>query len=283
MNTYNTNVDIFDQELLLPEGVFLPFNRCNIPAAVLGSRQFQQHPKSLSIDGISMLYKTFFAYLDECDSAQERAQLFMDTMAVHFRLSHLEDAGWDKQNAHHRDKADYLRMLRGWLFDTNSREGAVLKAWVESRFGLVARYHGGHLTDRAHYQAYRQARSQGIYGTNALEAQLDLLYSYCQYELARRYEEKQTLCLYRGIHHIQSYEVLRQKDDKHATVLLNNLNSFSSDKERADEFGDQILSCQVPWQKILFFSNLLPGVLSGENEYLVLGGVYDIAVTQVQP
>ena len=40
------------------------------------------------------------------------------------------------------------------------------------------------------------------------------------------------------------------------------------------------MSCQVPWQKILFYSNLLPGVLEGENEHLVVGGVYDITVTK---
>jgi len=70
----------------------------------------------------------------------------------------------------------------------------------------------------------------------------------------------------------------RREDTKQAIVLLNNLNSFSSERERADEFGDYVISCRVPWQKILFFSNLLPGVLAGESEYLVIGGVYEIAM-----
>ena len=245
---------------------------------MLGSRQFQTHPKAVFIDGVEALYKSIFTSLDACDSVEQRAEKFVDYMAVHFRLFQLEDAGWGGEKTAHRGNADYLHMLRGWLFDNNSREGAVLKSWVESRFGIVARYHGGSLTDEKYFQAYRQARSQGLYGTNALETQIDLLYSYCQYELSRRFKEDQTLFLYRGINRLDTYEILRQADTKHATVLLNNLNSFSNDKERADEFGDQILSCQVPWQKILFFSSLLPGRLEGESEYLVIGGVYDIAI-----
>lgn len=282
MNTYKTNVDIFDQELLLPARVFLPLNRCNIPAPVLGSLKFQQHPKDIVIDGVSELYPDLFSKLGQCESPHQRAQIFMDYMSIHFRLCRLEDAGLDEANPQHRGNADYRRMLRGWLFDNNSREGAVLKAWVESRFGLVARHHGGALSEARNYQAYIHARSQGLYGTNALESQLDLLYSYCQYELALQ-QDKQLLTLYRGVQRLDSYEVLRQASAKEATVLLNNLNSFSSDMERADEFGDQILACRVPRQKIVFYSNLLPGVLSGEGEYLVLGGAYDISITRVQP
>ena len=283
MNTYKSNVDIFNQELTLPERVFRPVNRCNIPPTVLGSLQFQYHPKTIVIDGVHILHKALFLRLENCQQAQQRAEIFMNYMAVHFRLYQLEDAGWDKDNAQHRSKVDYRRMLRGWLFDTNSREGAVLKCWVESRFGLVTRFHHESLKQEEQYHSFQQLGAQGLYGTNALEAQLDLLYSYCQYELAKRFTDNDSLCLYRGINHVDFYEVLKQTDANHATILLNNLNSFSSDLERADEFGDQILSCQVPWQKILFYSNLLPGLLAGENEHLVIGGVYDIVITQVFP
>jgi NAD+--dinitrogen-reductase ADP-D-ribosyltransferase len=280
MNNYKTNVDIFNQELALPERVYLPFNRCNIPPAVLGSIQFQHHPKAIVIDGVHVLHKALFSRLENTQQAKQRAEIFMDYMAVHFRLYQLEDAGWCKDSAHQRGKADYRRLLHGWLFDTNSREGAVLKAWVESRFGLTSRYHRGPLLSEEQYQAFQQMCALGLYGTNALEAQLDLLYSYCQYELAIRYAENQSLCLYRGINRLETYEVLKQTNASHAIVLLNNLNSFSSERERADEFGDQIMSCQVPWQKILFYSNLLPGVLEGENEHLVVGGVYDITLSR---
>lgn len=280
MNSDKNNVDIFNQELRLPDRVFQSLNHCNLPARVIGSLQFQHHPQALNIDGIHELHQSLFDTLDQLSSAQQRAQKFIDYMDVHFRLYQLEDAGLDKNKPRNRAKADYLRILRGWLFDPDSREGAVLKSWVESRFGLLTRYHRGALNNQTSHLIYREACSEGLYGTNALEAQIDLLYSYCQYELSRQYDKNQHLTLYRGINHLDSNDVLQQQDTKHAIVLLNNLNSFSSDKERADEFGDLIMHCQVPWQKILFHTNLLPGLLIGEGEYLVIGGVYEIFMTR---
>lgn len=279
MNTYKHNVDIFDRELMLPDQVFLALNRCNLPPAVLGSLRFQQHPQAIFIDSVKELHKAFFTLLDQIDSAEQRAQKFIDYADAHFRLSNLNDAGLVEGKTHNRDKADYRHILRGWLFDPHSRDGAVLKSWVESRFGLLTRFHRGPMSDPSCYQAFRQACSQGLYNTNALEAQIDLLYSYCQYELSHQYEIAKTLLLYRGINNLNSIDILQLREEKkQAIVLLNNLNSFSSERERADEFGDHVVSCQIPWQKILFFSNLLPGVLAGESEYLVIGGVYEIGL-----
>jgi NAD+--dinitrogen-reductase ADP-D-ribosyltransferase len=280
MNNDKNNVDIFNQELPLPGKVFQSLNHCNLPARVIGSLQFQHHPQSLIIDGVHELHQSLFDSLDQLSSPQQRAQKFIDYMNVHFRLYQLEDAGLEKNKPNKRTKADYLHMLRGWLFDPNSREGAVLKSWVESRFGLLTRYHKGPLNNQTGHLIYREACSQGLYGTNALEAQIDLLYSYCQYELSRQLDNDQQLSLFRGFNHLETYDVLQQQDTKHAIVLLNNLNSFSSEKERADEFGDLIMKCQIPWQKILFYSNLLPGLLAGESEYLVIGGVYEVFITR---
>ena len=105
-------------------------------------------------------------------------------MTVHFRLEALEEAGLisaplaDARQSRPklRGRADYLRMVRGWAFDPNSQEGAVLKAWVESRFGLLTRFHGVLLDDRSEdaYEHFMEVCSRGLYNTNALEAQLDL-------------------------------------------------------------------------------------------------------------
>lgn len=260
----------------LPAEARLPINRCNLPATILGGLTFQQHPVALTIDGVQELHKQLFQQLQNLASHEERAQRFMDYMVVQFRLHQLQDAGLEQNDK--RGKADYLRLLRGWLFDPDSREGAVLKGWVESRFGLLPQYHGGPLQGQQgpYYQAYIAARAEGLYGTNALEAQLDLLYSYCQYELARQYEEQQRLELYRGVNGQTGYEVLAHAGDKEI-VLLNNLNACSSNRERAGEFGDQVLQMKVPWQKVLYFSRLFPGRHIGEDEYLVIGGVYQVS------
>ena len=58
--------------------------------------------------------------------------------------------------------------------------------------------------------------------------------------------------------------------------MLNNLNSFTADPERADEFGDIVISARVPLPKILYLPELLPGTLRGEQEHLVIGGVYRV-------
>ncbi|MCU7939985.1 MAG: NAD(+)--dinitrogen-reductase ADP-D-ribosyltransferase [gamma proteobacterium symbiont of Bathyaustriella thionipta] len=125
-------------------------------------------------------------------------------------------------------------MLRGWLFDANSKESAVLKSWVESRFGLLARNHNGRLDDFGsdNYLKYLSDRSQGLYNTNALEAQFDLLFSYCQYEIQRQFPDQTHITLFRGTNRIDEYEILKQLDKHRSILLLNNLNSFTSERER---------------------------------------------------
>lgn len=261
----------------LPVRARLPINRCNLPPQILGSLTFQQHPTALSIDGIQSLHGAFFAQLDSIALETDRAAAFKALMQASFFLDHPEEVGLQKERHQlRRDKADYLRILRGWLFDPDGREAAVLKGWVESRFGLLPRSHGGPLWDfeGENYQAYLAARSRGLYNTNALEAQLDLLFTYCQYELNRRYPTSRHLTLFRGINRIDEHEVLAHPSKNSWVLVLNNLNSFTGDPARADEFGDCILRVRVPLAKILYLPDLLPATLRGEQEYLVIGGVY---------
>jgi len=210
----------------------------------------------------------------------------MDYMTVHFRLEALEEVGLmpDRATDSRRDRpklrgrADYLRMVRGWAFDPNSREGAVLKAWVESRFGLLTRFHGVLLDDRSEdaYEHFLEVCSQGLYNTNALEAQLDLLYTYCQYELHYHQPDLTHLTLYRGFNRFSDDQVLAKPDRRRWIVLLNNLSSFSVRRERAEEFGDHLLRARVPASKVFFYNRLLPGMLKGEDEYVVIGGIYEV-------
>jgi len=271
MVTYNTTTS-------LPDYARLPINRCNLPAVILGSLTFQRHPAPLLLDGVRDLHSDLFERLDAAVDALARAEQFMHYMAVHFRLDALEEAGYAQGSRIDRGKADYLRLLRGWFFDADGREGAVWKGWVESRFGLLPRYHGEpiHSPNDESYRAYLEARGAGLYNTNALEAQLDLLYTYCQYELAKKYPGKNHLRLYRGVNHIADHEALEEIDRHHKVVLLNNLSSFTSEHARADEFGDVIISAEVPLAKIAAFDQLLPVSLKGENEVMVIGGVYEI-------
>ena len=266
-----------DNSATLPTWARLPINRCNLPAVILGSLTFQRHPTPLALDGIAGLHDDLFALLDREDDPAERARLFRDYEAAHFCLDHLEDAGLDAQGGK-RAKANWLRVLRGWSFDSDGREGAVLKGWVESRFGLLPRFHGKPLRDfvSAPYLRYIEMRSAGLYGTNALEAQLDLLYVYGQYEFKRRAVPPR-LTLYRGINRLDDHEVLAEENGRQV-VLFNNLTSFTLSRERAGEFGDFILEVVVPTAKVFFHCGLLPEQLKGEDEHMVIGGVYEVGV-----
>jgi NAD+--dinitrogen-reductase ADP-D-ribosyltransferase len=154
----------------------------------------------------------------------------------------------------------------------------VMKGWVESRFGLLPRFHGEPLRDFVGpaWRRYQEMRAAGLYGTNALEAQLDLLYAYCQYEFARAGAAPR-VTLYRGINRIGDHEVLSGARDSQV-VLFNNLTSFTASRERAGEFGDYILQADVPTAKVFFHCGLLPRLLKGEDEHLVIGGAYEVTI-----
>lgn len=263
----------------LPRYARLPINRCNVPAVILGSLTFQRFPTPLHLDSVAELHADLFRRLARIADAGDRAETFRDYLTVHFCLEDLEKAGLSERSKQ-RAKANWLRVLRGWSFDSDGREGAVLKAWVESRFGLLPRYHGEALRDFSGpaYQRYQEMRAAGLYGTNALESQLDLLYAYSQYEFNRQMPEQKYVELYRGINHLAEHEVLSASRNRQI-VLFNNLVSFTASRDRASEFGDYIVSARIPTPKIFFSCQLLPGVLKGEDEYLVIGGVYDIAIS----
>lgn len=267
-----------DKPPTLPKSARLPINRCNLPAVILGSLTFQRHPAPLILDGVAELHRDLFERLDRLDLAQQRAGVFRDYTTVHFRLEHPEEIGFSGKARQGRVKANWLRVLRGWAFNPDGREAAVLKGWVESRFGLTPRHHVTELRDPVGkaWRRYELMRAEGLYGTNALEAQLDLVFAYCQYEFGRA-GAAERLVLYRGVNRLDGHEILAADSGGCPHVLLlNNISSFTSQRERAGEFGDYILAAAVPTSKILFHCALLPGVLQGEGEHLVIGGAYEV-------
>jgi NAD+--dinitrogen-reductase ADP-D-ribosyltransferase len=272
-----------DKTPTLPKSARLPINRCNLPAVILGSLTFQRHPTPLALDGVAELHHALFERLDRLKLPNQRADVFRDYITVMFRIEHPEEIGLAdeaRQQRKYRVKATWARILRGWAFDPDGREAAVLKGWVESRFGLTPRHHGGdlHDPDDAIYHRYEEMRAEGLYGTNALEAQLDLVFAYCQYEFARQ-DAPSHLTLYRGVNRVDAHEVLGGEPSGRRVLLLNNISSFSHDRDRAGEFGDYILAVNVPVTKVLFHCGLLPGVMQGEGEYLVVGGAYEVTWT----
>jgi len=255
----------------------LPLNRCNLPAEALASLAFHFGPVALELDGVLPLHRPLIEHLSALDTGDARAELFHRYVTAHFLLDDAPSLGLSERTRLNRCRLDYLRLLRGWLFDADGREAAVLKGWIESRFGLLTDFHRGPIgypeDESGRRHAFEFECAAGLYGTGALEAQIDLLYTYTQHELARRYPDTRHITLYRGYSGRSALIPLAPLPDGHTAVAMNNLSSFSANRERADEFGDYVIACDVPVAKVLAFSELIPGRLQGEDEYLVIGGV----------
>ncbi len=264
------------------------FSRCNLPPWRIGAVEFQDDPEWLEIEGVRTMDQRLFARLAGIADAGERGKVFHDYVSVKFRLHE-----WEQHHASAREslRHSYVQLLHGWSADSNGRAGAVLKGWVESRFGLRAAFHCGRLgEDEAARERYWNDRMRGAARMMGVAMQLDLLYTFCQDELRRRFgENERWVTLYRGTHDPEEYAVRPNAAGEGADagagtdhggeglVALNCLSSFTSDPEVAWEFGSQVWEVRVPLAKVVFFSGLLPRwLLGGESEWLVLGGEYRV-------
>jgi NAD+--dinitrogen-reductase ADP-D-ribosyltransferase len=252
------------------------FNNCNLPPWVIASRHFNENPQQLEIQGVKEGNRFLFEKLAAIASQEERALVFNDFMSVKFQLHHWQD---QTATAGKSIKNSYLRFLRGWMMDSNAVEGAVLKRWVESRMGITPSYHRARISG-IHSQAYFEFSVDVMKGsarTNAIQSQLDILYEYCQFELARKFPHTPVITLFRGTYDASEHDVIEQVSRREQIVRLNNLVSFTSDEERAWEFGSTVWEVSVPLSKIFFYNDLLPGsIMKGEGEYLVIGGEYRV-------
>jgi NAD+---dinitrogen-reductase ADP-D-ribosyltransferase len=256
----------------------ISYNHCNLPPWVIASRHFNENPQAIELMGVREANGFLFRKLDGIASAEERANCFNDYMSVKFQLHQ-----WDQQHTEKARKSiknSYLRFLRGWGMESNSIEGAVLKGWVESRIGLPPTFHKHRIPDirSEEYLSFAIDRTKGSQRTNAINSQLDLLFEYAQYELAIRCQGERWLTLYRGINDAAEHELLETVSKREQIVRLNNLSSFTSDMERAWEFGYTVWEVRIPIAKIFFFNELLPNsIMKGEAEYIVIGGEYRVS------
>lgn len=254
-------------------------NRCNLPPWAIASHQYNRHPKELEIQGARHNGRPLFAELEGQEDPEVRGALFHDFMDVRFQLHQWQQQG--TPSSRKSLKNSYLRFLRGWLFESNSIEGAVLKGWVESRLGLTPTFHHEAIDD-IHSEAYFRytvERMKGSERTSAIMPQLDLLYEFVQYEMARRYPGKTHLTLYRGIYDFAEHQIIEKREAHNYLLRLNNLNSFTDDFERAWEFGSRVIKAQVPLTKVFFMGGLLPrSLFKGEGEVLVIGGEFEVKI-----
>ena len=253
-------------------------NLVGVSTDLLASAAFNAHPLPLHITGAREMYRSLLEMLDQSETPTEAADVFSHYMGVVFGLDpdQREKADQNKTGPVRRYRSSYLRLLKGWGYDSNSPEGAVLKGWVESRFGLFPTFHKQVLTRFSGdaWMTYVAEKMSSRFHNNAIQTQLDLLYEFSQWALARYHAPGQThVRLYRAVNDFDEHPVVETIDRRRRVLRLNNLVSFSCERDMADVFGDMILEADVPVVKIMFFNGLIPSApLRGEAEYLVIGG-----------
>lgn len=256
-------------------------NLVGLPTGLLASVAFNEAAPEMHIAGVREANARLFAMLDAAGDAAEAAQRFEDYMTVVFGLdperTRSADAGGPR-----RYRASYLRLLRGWAFDSNNAEGAVLKGWVESRFGLFPTYHKEPLRrfSSPAWCRYIEEKMGTRFHSNAIFAQLDLLYEYAQWWFRRFDAGRRHLTLYRGVSDYDEHHLVARTTRRDVVLRLNNLVSFTAERDMAGWFGDFILEARVPVAKILFCNALLPQYpLKGEGEVLAIGGDYRVTAS----
>jgi NAD+--dinitrogen-reductase ADP-D-ribosyltransferase len=250
-------------------------NLVGVPTGLLASASFNDFPIPLSISGTRESHRSLFERLGKLEDAAEAGRIFQDYMALVFGLDHQPEKGERR-----RFRSSYLRLLKDWGFDSNSPAAAVMKGWVESRFGLFPTFHKAPIRrfNSPAWIHYMEEKMSSRFNNNTIHMQLDLLYEFSQWMLPRFYATgKKHLLLYRGANDLCEHQLVQQLDPRTAIVRLNNLVSFTSQRGIADEFGDTIMETAVPVAKILFFNDLLSAhPLRGEAECLVIGGDYRV-------
>ncbi len=247
------------------------------PTDLLASCDFNDNPAPLCIWGVREMNRSLFDMLAQAGDLAEAGEAFSFYMMAMFGIDPEQQEKGAKRK---RFRSSFLRLIKGWGYDSNSPEGAVLKGWVESRFGICPSYHKEmieQVSSRA-WAAYVEEKMSSRFHNNAIWVQLDLLFEFCQWAIERFVFPAQThLTLYRGINAFDEHRIVERTSKREAVIRLNNLISFTSDRNIATCFGDTILTAQVPLCKILFFNGLLSThPLKGEGEFLAIGGEYRV-------
>jgi NAD+--dinitrogen-reductase ADP-D-ribosyltransferase len=259
-------------------------NLVGLPTEFLASCDFNDAPQALTISGVREFNGPLFDMLAQAQTLAEAAQAFTLYMHAMFGIdpeqqeppAPRQSTNSQSPSAPRRFRSSFLKLIRGWGFDSNGPEGAVMKGWVESRFGVFPTYHKQpiHRISSPVWTTYVEEKMSSRFHNNSILTQLDLLYEYCQWSLARFFAPGRAhMTLHRGVNALDEHLVFEVGREGVIKLRLNNLVSFSADRDVAGCFGDTILTVRAPVAKIVFFNELLPShPLKGEGEVLLIGG-----------
>ncbi len=252
----------------------LYINLINLPSTLFASPAYNLNPIPVHINGVQETNIRLFETLDRFGK-EEAPLLFKEHMRAMFGLDEMLPSLPGKKKKY---KANYRRLLRGWFFDANRPEGAVMKGWVESRFGIRTQFHKSRIDsiNSLEYEDYAMEKFHPRFHNNSIFGQLDCVYEFAQYYLNRFGRKRNRLRLYRGLNRMGDDNwVIKKNSTKQWIIRNNSLTSYTSEIEYASEFGEIIVAVDIPYSKIFCFTELMPGELpSYENEYIVIGGDY---------
>jgi len=258
-------------------------NLVGLPTRVLAGVTFNTRPLPTHVSGVREMNGALFEMLDLASDLGEAGEAFTNYMMAMFGIDHEQREPAEK-TGRRRFRSSYLRLIKGWGYDSNSPEGAVLKGWVESRFGIFPTFHKERLVRQAPdaWAAYVAEKMSSRFHNNSIMAQLDLLYEFCQWALCRfAFPDDSHVTLYRGVNDFHEHPIKARLDRRTVVMRLNSVSSFTAERDIADCFGDVILTAEVPREKILFFNTILTShPLKGEGEFLVIGGDYEVRVVR---
>ncbi|EJW10385.1 NAD(+)--dinitrogen-reductase ADP-D-ribosyltransferase [Rhodovulum sp. PH10] len=256
-----------------------------LPTDLIASCAYNDHPVPLRISGVREMNRSLFEMLSQAPDLPDAGIAFASYMMAMFGLDpeQQEPRREGQGRVPKRYRSSFLRLIKGWGYDSNSPEGAVLKGWVESRFGIFPTFHK-RIIDRetgTGWTTYVEEKMSSRFHNNSIYTQLDLVYEFCQWALATMVAPGAThVPLYRGVNDFAEHQIVEKIDRRTAVVRMNSLASFTTDRTIADCFGDIILTTEVPLPKITFFNTLLAGnPLKFEGEYLVIGGDYRVTAS----
>lgn len=249
-------------------------NWINLPSKIFGSLEYNSKPENIEIDGINIYYGNIFKAIARANDIEKASEIFYNSVQSVFGFNEVTDK---------KKLGNFRRLLRGWLFDSNSSEGAVMKGWVESRFGMSPTFHKKCISgiNSEKYYEYLVEKMNLKFNKNLVYHQLDFLYTYTQKVILSFFKGHiPHIRLYRGTNNFYEHIILQKTGKKNYVAEINNLTSATPEKSIAEQFGDYIMVMDVPYTKIMFFPEVLPDFsFSGENEYIIIGGQYEIKIT----
>ncbi len=264
-------------------------NLVGVPAPVLTSLAFNAHPALLSIAGVRPSHKGLFALLARAHTLREAGEVFDHYLTIVFGLQKpsAQELATLCETEGRRWRSSWRKLLQGWGMDSNGPAGAVLKGWVESRFGMTPLFHKDALGrfPSPMWVTYLEEKTASRYHNNSIYQQVDLVYEYTQWALRRFVvpaDDEHHLRLWRGSTRAEEQVVNGGLRERRCVIRLNNIASFSRSREAASCFGDWVFETRVPLSKVVVAPGMLPGqVLQGEQEVLALGGDYEVEASYV--